>query len=373
MKIQIIDGSTRFSGGRRMLFLHANELVRRGHDVTLWVGKNSAFDWLAVHFPVRQLPGGCLRHLPPADVCLFQRWRFARPLWRARRGIPVHFCQGFEGTDVENRIAHALAHPWQHLYTLWKLWRRLRHLERSYSTPSVKIVVHQPLRELLAKRYGQAAYLVPCGLADDLFHPPTEPVDTAQNILVVGPSSIGCQRIADALQAVRLLKQRRPGVRLIRVSPEAMDQDERQMAVTDEYHTRLTPEQLAEQYRRAAVLAIASDATEGFGLPALEAMACATPVVLTDIPAFRSLARPTNYAHFVPVGRPDFMAHALDFLLDDRTESARYERARLIERGLAVAAQYTMAHSYQAMSDALAEIVRRGLPRFRKGAERLSA
>lgn len=361
MKIQIIDGSTHFSGGRRMLFLHANQLVQRGHDVTLWVEQDPHFDWLPVEFPVRLLGPNSVADLPVSDICLFERWRFARPLWQARRGIPVHFCQGFEGTDAQNRIRQALASPWRSLPRLWKLWRRLRHLDRAYGLPTVKIVVHQPLRELIAQRYGQPAYLVPYGLNEAVFHP-LEQAAADWDVLVVGPASIGWKRIADALQAVRILKERRPGVRLVRVAPEPMTELERRQGVTDEYHTMLSPPQMAEQYRRAAVLAVASDATEGFGLPALEAMACGTATVLTDIPAFRSFASPADYAAFVPVGQPERMAQALDRVLDRASASSRQERARLIERGFAVAARYSTALSWQAMNAALEEIVQGGWP-----------
>jgi glycosyltransferase involved in cell wall biosynthesis len=358
MKIQMIDGSTRFSGGRRMLFLHANELVRRGHDVTLWVEQGPQVDWMSVDFPVRLLDRRPLARLPACDIFLFQRWRFARPVWRSRRGIPVHFCQGFEGTDAENRLAAVLEHPWRNLFTVWKLWRRLRRLDRAYGAPTVKIVVHQPLRDLLAQRYQQAAYLVPYGLAEEVFFRPEEPPPSA-NVLVVGPASIGWKRIGDALEAVRLLKQTRPDVRLIRVAPEPMGDMERERGVTDEYHTMLSPPQMAEQYRRAAVLVVASDATEGFGLPALEAMACGTPTVLTDIPSFRNFARPADYAAFVPVGSPELMAQAVERMLRDDAW-----RAGRIERGLRVAAGYTMERSYQAMSDTLAEILSHGAARY---------
>jgi glycosyltransferase involved in cell wall biosynthesis len=359
MRIQIIDGSTRFSGGRRMLYLHANELVRRGHDVTLWVGKEPRIDWLKISFSLRCLEGGSLGRLPECDVCLFQRWRFARQVWHAARGIPVHFCQGYEGTDAENRIAQALVQPWRNLPLLVKLWRRLRRLHQAYATATVKIVVHQPLRDLLARRYQQSAYFVPYGLADEVFAPPEEPRPFTPTVLVVGPASIGWKRTGDAVAAVRVVKQRRPGVRLVRVSPEPIDPVERQSGIIDEYHSMLNPEEMAEQYRRAALLVVPSDATEGFGLPALEAMACGTPVVLTDIPSFRSFARPMDYAEFVPVGRPDLLAAAIEHLLD---RPAR--REQLSARGLEVAAGYTMERSYQAMSETLAEVVSRRGKRF---------
>jgi len=48
----------------------------------------------------------------------------------------------------------------------------------------------------------------------------------------------------------------------------------------------LTREQLAELYRRAAVVLVPSEA-EGFGLPVIEALACGAAVVASDIPTLR--------------------------------------------------------------------------------------
>ena len=50
----------------------------------------------------------------------------------------------------------------------------------------------------------------------------------------------------------------------------------------------LDRKQLAAVYRRAAVAVMPSD-REGFGLPVVEAMACGTPVVASDIPALREV------------------------------------------------------------------------------------
>ena len=46
--------------------------------------------------------------------------------------------------------------------------------------------------------------------------------------------------------------------------------------------------QLAALYRRASVVVLPSD-REGFGLPVVEAMACGTPVIASDIPALREV------------------------------------------------------------------------------------
>src|SRR5262249_30941727 len=54
---------------------------------------------------------------------------------------------------------------------------------------------------------------------------------------------------------------------------------------------------LAAVYRWAAVLVLPSE-SEGFGLPVLEALACGTPVVLSDIPVLREIGGPA--ATFCP-------------------------------------------------------------------------
>ena len=290
MKIQLVVKSTKFTGGRQEIFRHANKLARRGHDVTIWVTGNPQLDWMPMQVPVQRLRTRSFRELPPADICLFERPRFAQPLWRTRRGIPVHLCQGFEGTDVENRIAairarHGLVRG---LPELWNLWCRKRQIDQGYATPTVKIVVHHHLRELIARRYGQAAYFVPYGLPEGVFTPPGRRDFHGQTVVVVGPTDTGWKRIGDALEAVRLLKQTRPGVRLIRVAQHEMPACKR----ASRSRTRTIKWSVRPPWQTstaADVLVLPSDATEGFGLPLLEALACGTPAVVTDIPAFRTI------------------------------------------------------------------------------------
>jgi glycosyltransferase involved in cell wall biosynthesis len=82
--------------------------------------------------------------------------------------------------------------------------------------------------------------------------------------------------------------------------------------------------QLRGLYRGADVFAFPS-LHEGFGLPVLEAMAQATPVVCADIPALAELTG--TAARLVPVNDPDGWASALDDLARDHGERERLAAA----------------------------------------------
>jgi glycosyltransferase involved in cell wall biosynthesis len=91
-------------------------------------------------------------------------------------------------------------------------------------------------------------------------------------------------------------------------------------------------EDLIALYGGAEVLAYPSH-FEGFGLPSLEAMACGTPVVASDVSALREVGG--GAAVLVPVGDADALAARIAELVDDPRA-----RAAASARGLARAAEF---------------------------------
>ena len=94
---------------------------------------------------------------------------------------------------------------------------------------------------------------------------------------------------------------------------------------------------LAAVYRRAAVALLPSE-REGFGLPVVEALACGTPVVASDIPVLRETGG--DVVTFCPVGDVDAWSAAIDHLLRERAnDPPAWEQRR--QKGLLRASRFS--------------------------------
>jgi glycosyltransferase involved in cell wall biosynthesis len=167
-------------------------------------------------------------------------------------------------------------------------------------------------------------------------------------VLVVGPYEVDWKGVHDSLLALKALKREMP-LHVVRVAQLPQTREEAQLGVVDEYHYRLRAEAMAELYRSCDVLLGSSWEQEGFGLPAVEAMACGVPVVLSDISAFRGFAEGTGWASFF-VERDVFGAQAaVRTLLRDA-----HLRSTLRSRGLAVAQAFSFSRVAERIEQALA-------------------
>ena len=82
------------------------------------------------------------------------------------------------------------------------------------------------------------------------------------------------------------------------------------------YLEGLSAEQLVRTYARAQLL-VSPSLYEGFGLPAAEALACATPVVATTAGALREIVEDGVSGLLVPPGNVEALAEAIRTLLED--------------------------------------------------------
>jgi glycosyltransferase involved in cell wall biosynthesis len=110
----------------------------------------------------------------------------------------------------------------------------------------------------------------------------------------------------------------------------------------------VSPIELAALYRGAAVVALPS-LYEGFGMPAVEAMAAGAALVLADLPVFREVAG--DAALYAPARRPDLWRERLRRVLGDEALRLTLSR-RARERGARFDWQRAAAATAEAWRDA---------------------
>jgi glycosyltransferase involved in cell wall biosynthesis len=173
-------------------------------------------------------------------------------------------------------------------------------------------------------------------------------------LLHVG-STIPRKRIDVLLDVFAAVRKVRPDVRLIRVGgPFTAEQRirVRELELADAivvlpFVDRAT---LAAVYRRAVVALLPSE-REGFGLPLVEALACGTPVVASDIPVLREVG--ADAAEYRPVADIDAWCRAILSLIAERDRSPAAWQARKA-RGVARASQF----SWSTYASAVAAVYR---------------
>jgi glycosyltransferase involved in cell wall biosynthesis len=174
----------------------------------------------------------------------------------------------------------------------------------------------------------------------------------AVRILHVG-STVPRKRIDTLLHAVAELGRQIPQIHLLRVGgPFTVEQEQLARELELEHHISVLPplddRLLAAAYRCAALVVIPSE-REGFGLPIVEAMACGTAVVASDLASLREVGGAVT--QFCTTGDPESYAREAIALLRARAENPS-EWATRRARGIAWARQFT----WRQFADRLADI-----------------
>ena len=131
-----------------------------------------------------------------------------------------------------------------------------------------------------------------------------------------------------------------PGVRLWVASDGPQTAELRAKTFDDpriEWLGRISNEEKAARLRATDVFCAPSLHGESFGVVLLEAMAAGAPIVASDLPGYRNVARPDEHAMLVPPGDARALAGALNAILGDEAR-----RDELREAGRRRAAEFSM-------------------------------
>jgi glycosyltransferase involved in cell wall biosynthesis len=166
-------------------------------------------------------------------------------------------------------------------------------------------------------------------------------VDEAIDLLHVG-STIARKRVDVLLRVFAQVRKEFPAARLLRAGGAFTDEQAKlvvQLGLSEAVLElpALSRPVLAAVYRRATLVMQPSE-REGFGLPVIEAMACGTPVVASDLEVLREVGGAA--AVYCPVADVGKWSETVIKLLSERQERPRSWAARK-EAGLAQAAKFT--------------------------------
>lgn len=329
--VYLLEGAALF-GGVKVVLEHARLLRDQGFDAVAvspdppptWFGPTEGF--------YRQVPELTPEAIGPADVAIGTMWRTVPLAQRIKGARPAHLCQCYEG------IYEPIRDRWS-------------EIEETYALPTLKLAVSPHLVELIEARFGQRCHLVPQPFDSELFRPQAmEPSGDPFRVLVAGHWTIDIKGVEWIMKELRTLRHENPPVELVRL---ALDAPEGELAVWPdaERHIAVPVSAVPEIMASIDLYVSASTAVEGFGLPALEAMSCGRPTLLSDIPAYRALDPGAIAGLRFVEGDTEAFASAFRRLRDDAVL-----RRRLGAAGRSIAQGYSYERTTKALLAALSSL-----------------
>ncbi|MCW2715536.1 MAG: glycosyltransferase family 1 protein [Frankiales bacterium] len=180
--------------------------------------------------------------------------------------------------------------------------------------------------------------VVPVGVEVDVFRPPTRP-RVPGRIVATASADVPVKGLVPLLEAVAKLRTERDVELVVVGRPKpggvaAATIERLGIADAVRFVSGVSEPDLVELFGSAQV-AVVPSLYEGFSLPAIETLACATPLVATTAGALPEVVGPDGIsALHVPPGDPEALAAAIGRVLDDPELAARLGaagRARVVE------------------------------------------
>ena len=150
--------------------------------------------------------------------------------------------------------------------------------------------------------------VIPNGIDFNTFCPLPSILPRAHGLITTASADVPLKGLDFSLHAIARLKYEYPDIKLIVIgSPRVGGHTERliKKLKLDEqvsFKTNLTKEEITNEYAKSTV-AIVSSLYEGFGFPVGEAMACATPLVATDVASIPEITG--SFAQLIPAEDAD--------------------------------------------------------------------
>jgi phosphatidylinositol alpha-mannosyltransferase len=221
-----------------------------------------------------------------------------------------------------------------------------------------RIAVSPAARRVVVEHLGGDAVLIPNGVAVDRFASatPLPGRPAAPTVAFLGRIDEPRKGLAILLEALPELVELVPDVRLLVAGPGDVAEVRGAIPASLRRHVDLlglvSDADKPRVYASGDVYCAPNTYGESFGIVLIEAMATGTPVVASDLEAFRRVLENGRAGVLVPLGDPASLAVALAELLGDAGR-----RADLAEHGRRAVAQYDWAHVTKRIVDVYETVV----------------
>ena len=156
--------------------------------------------------------------------------------------------------------------------------------------------------------------VIPNGIDFNTFCPEPNIVPSPNQIITTASADVPLKGLDFSLHAIARLKYEYPDIKLTVIgSPRAEGHTERlikklKLVEQVSFKTNLTKEEITQEYAKSSA-AVVSSLYEGFGFPVGEAMACATPLIATNVASIPEITG--SFAQLIPAEDADAIFQGL--------------------------------------------------------------